>query len=140
MFPATTRLAEIYAATDYLVWCNGQDLLIRVGKRNASIDWLLSRFKCRSAALVTAWNPFGMKFSKLENHRAHRQLLAALNRRSLAYAPGEGRGSIGDWPPERSVLVFGLNRLEAKWLGQSLRQNAIVFVSLSRRAELIPLR
>jgi hypothetical protein len=57
MFPATKRMACIYMATEYAVWLGHREIIIRVGERNASIDSLLLRFKCRSAAFVTAWNP-----------------------------------------------------------------------------------
>jgi hypothetical protein len=140
MFPAANRVRAVYTKTDYIVWYDRRELVIRVGERCASIEHLLSRFKTRSAAFVTAWNPFGKNFSRADNNNAQRRLFAALRRKALACAHGEGRGRVGDWPPERSVLVFGLKRSEAARLGRSFRQNAVVFVMIGRPAELVPLR
>jgi hypothetical protein len=140
MFPATSLLRNVYAETDYVVRFDNRELVIRVGDRSASIERLLSRFKVRSAVFVTAWNPFGKAFSEAHNNNAQRRLIAALRRKTLAYLDGEGRGSVGDWPAERSVLVFGLERSKAAALGRSFRQNAVVFVRIGRPAELVPLR
>jgi Protein of unknown function (DUF3293) len=137
LFPAANRVRTVYTETDYIVWSDRQEMIIRVGERSASIEHLLSRFKTRSGAFVTAWNPFGKSFS---NNHAQRRLLSALRRKALAYAHGEGRGRIGGWTPERSVLVFNMRRSDAARLGRSLRQNAIVFVRIGRPAELVPLR
>jgi hypothetical protein len=57
MFPAVSRLRNAYLATDYIVWSDNRDLVIRVGERALPIEHLLSRFKSRSATFVTAWNP-----------------------------------------------------------------------------------
>jgi hypothetical protein len=58
----------------------------------------------------------------------------------VRWREGAGRGHDGLWPPERSLLVVGLNRAAAAALGRRLRQNAIVWVCVGRRAELLALR
>jgi hypothetical protein len=87
---------------------------------------------------VTACNPFSRARTAAANGRAARRLRALLARRGLRLLPGAGRGDAGDWPEEPSVLVFGLPRREAAWLGRTLRQNAILYVG-RKRVMLIPL-
>jgi hypothetical protein len=47
MFPAANRFRAVYTKTDYIVWYDRRELVIRVGERCASIEHLLSRFKTR---------------------------------------------------------------------------------------------
>jgi hypothetical protein len=140
MFPAASQLRTAYVETDYVVRWRPREYVIRTGHRCAPVEHLLSRYKTRSAAFVTAWNPLGKKFSRTDNTNAQRRLLAALRLKGFPSAQGEGRGRVGNWAPEHSVLVFGLERSEAARLGRSLRQNAVVFVRTGRPAELLLLR
>ena len=63
-----------------------------------------------------------------------------LRRRKILFLEGEGRGADGEWPPERSVLAFGVSRNTAASLGRRFRQNAVVFVSYGKVPELLMLR
>ena len=63
-----------------------------------------------------------------------------MNAHGFAFLAGEGRGRIGDWPPEPSILAFGMSRARAASIGRRFRQNAIVYVPLGRPAELVKLR
>src|SRR5664280_77533 len=69
-----------------------------------------------------------------------RELKGYLSARGFAFLAGEGRGEIGEWPPESSILAFGMSRAQAASIGRRFRQNAIVYVSLGRPAELVMLR
>ena len=62
-----------------------------------------------------------------------------MRRRGIRYLHGEGRGEIGDWPPEQSLLVFNLNERQAESVGRAWRQDAIVFLEAGRAAKLITL-
>jgi hypothetical protein len=50
--------------------------------------------------------------------------------------PGEGIGDDGVWPPERSVLVLGIEREAALQLGRRFGQRAIVCGDLGGLATL----
>ncbi len=56
------------------------------------------------------------------------------------YFEGEGCGADGNWTPERSVLAFRVARRAAARLGRRFRQNAVIFVSYGKPAELMMLR
>lgn len=135
-----TNLVLAYLATDYVAFRDGRTFLIRVGQHSLAIDGLLTRMETRSGAFITAWNPFGKDQSSGANAHWDRELKSYLNVHGFAFLAGEGRGRIGDWPPEHSIFAFGLSRTRAASIGRQFRQNAIVFVMKGRPAELVMLR
>ena len=137
LFSRSKPYASAYLATDYVVRIDGRDVVIRPNERSAAVDRALSRFKARSAAFITAFNPYSRRCGKHVNLAAHAQLLAAVRRRRRRFVEGLGQGDDKCWPAEKSVLVFGVTRTIAAMLGRQFRQNAIVFAALGRRAELV---
>jgi hypothetical protein len=133
-------LVVAYRATDYVAFNDSRAFLIRVGRHSLVIDGLLTRMKTRSGAFITAWNPFSKSQSTGANAYWDRELKSYLRARGLAFLAGEGRGQIGEWPPEPSVFAFGMSRAQAASIGRRFRQNAILYVSLGRPAELVMLR
>jgi hypothetical protein len=51
-------LVLAYRATDYVAYSDSRAFLIRIGHHSLVIDGLLTRMKAKSAAFITAWNPF----------------------------------------------------------------------------------
>jgi hypothetical protein len=133
-------LVLAYQATDYLVFNDNRTYTVRVGCRSLCIDGLLASKKVGSGAFITAWNPFSKSLSAGANAYWDRELKRDLSARGFAFLEGEGRGEIGEWPPEPSVFAFGLSRAQAASIGRRFRQNAIVYVSWGRPAELVMLR
>ena len=129
-------LVLAYRATDYVAFSDSRAFLVRIGHHSLVIDGLLTRMKTRSGAFITAWNPFSKSQSAGANAYWDRELSA----RGFAFLAGEGRGEIGVWPPESSILAFGMSRAQAASIGRRFRQNAIVYVPLGRPAELVMLR
>jgi hypothetical protein len=129
-----------YRATDYVAFSDARTFSIRVGQHSLVVDGLLTRMKTRSGAFITAWNPFSKSQSAGANAYWDRELKACLSARGFAFLAGEGRGEVGEWPPEPSILAFGMSRVQAASIGRRFRQNAIVYVSLGRPAELVMLR
>ena len=104
------------------------------------VDGLLARMHARNGAFITAWNPFSKSLSFGANEYWNRELKRYLIMRGFAFVEGVGRGRATEWPAEPSIFAFGISRAEASAIGRRYRQNAIVFVRLGRRAELIMLR
>jgi hypothetical protein len=129
-----------YRATDYVAFNDSRAYVVRIGHHSLVIDGLLAKMKTRSGAFVTAWNPFSKNQSEGTNAHWDRELKGYLNARGFAFLAGEGRGEIGEWPAECSIFTFGMSRNQAATIGRRFRQNAIVYVSLGRPAELIMLR
>lgn len=51
--------------------------------------------------------------------------------------PGEGIGDDGQWAPELSLLVLGIDRNDARRLGRQYGQLAVIYGELNREAELL---
>ena len=134
MFPATARLAAAYRATAYVVRRAGREAALRIGAAPPPLPW----GGCRQACFVTACNPGSRRRAAAVNRRLARRLRATLRRRGLRALPAVGRGDAGDWPPEPSLLVFGLTGRSAAALGRALRQNAVLRVG-RHAVVLIPL-
>ena len=133
-------LVLAYRATDYVAFDDSRALLVRIGHHSLVIDGLLTRMKTRSGAFITAWNPFSKSQSAGANAYWDRELKSHLKVHGFAFLAGEGRGEIGEWPPESSIFAFGMSREQAATIGRRFRQNAIVYVPLGRPAELVMLR
>jgi hypothetical protein len=133
-------LVVAYRATDYVVFNDSRAFLVRIGRHSSIIDGLLTKMKTRSGAFITAWNPYSKSQSAGANAYWDRELKSYLSTRRFPFLKGEGRGEIGEWPPEPSIFAFGMSRAQAASIGRRFRQNAIVYVPLGRPAELVMLR
>ncbi len=133
-------LVLAYRATDYVAHSDSRVFIIRIGHHSLVIDGLLTRMNAKSGAFITAWNPFSKSLSLGANEFWNRDLKRYLIVRGFSFVDGEGRGRAGEWPPEPSIVAFGISRTEASAIGRRYRQNAIVYVPLGRPAELVMLR
>jgi uncharacterized protein DUF3293 len=127
-----------YTKADYVVFSDRQ-VVLRVGKKNAELDELISTEGATTAAFVTAANPRGEKRSDTENGVANAALQSFIAAAGYPHYWGEGRDPFGSWS-EPSFLVIGIYRANAEALGQLFEQNAIVFCELGRAHELVILR
>jgi len=128
---AAYRRTRFYADTDH-----GQ-FVIRVGERCAELDALLTVAGLTTWAYITAFNPGSVLGSDDENARRHHALEEAIRQLGCSMFPGEGIGDDGAWPPERSLLVLGIDRAAAVQLGQRFGQRAIVWGELGGLAALV---
>lgn len=135
-----STLVAAYRATDYMVNGSGGIVVIQIGHYSLTVDRLLARMHARNAAFITAWNPFSKRLSFGANKHWGCELKRYLSVHGFVFLEGEGRGQTGEWPPEPSILAFGISRTEASTIGRRFRQNAIVFVRRGRPAELVMLR
>ncbi|MBX7492062.1 DUF3293 domain-containing protein [Qipengyuania sp. 1NDW9] len=133
------ELISAYQLTDYVVFTD-PEIWLHIEHHNPQLAKLLSEHGCSAAAFITAFNPFGEQLSETENQQANDRLEVHLKKLELIYFEGEGRGSEGDWPPEPSFLVLGIDREEASNLGRIFQQNAIVWAGAGANPELILLR
>ncbi len=134
--PVDPALHALYAATDFVVFDESGDWVIKVGRPSAAVDALLDRFGVASASVVSAWNPRSVLLPPAENAARHRALLDLLRLRDLRYLLGEGRDTTGDWIPEAECIVFGTSLAEGLELARRFDQNAIVFLERGRAPSL----
>ena len=132
-------LLQAFADTHYIVH-HEAPFVMHIGQPCPELKALMAYHNALSAAFITAWNPFSLRRGKQTNEQAHRRLAAALRLQRTTYLEGEGCGADDNWTPECSVLAFRVARRVAARLGRRFRQNAVIFVSYGKPAELMMLR
>lgn len=134
------ELVAAYLATDYHVRSDSGPFVLRIGQRSNELADLFERAGLKSAAFITAWNPFSVSVSDEDNHASHSRLCEDLAHLSLQFFEGEGQGDDETWPVEKSVLILGIVRDDAGSLGIKYGQNAIVWIGAEAVPELVLLR
>lgn len=119
-------LERAYRRTTYRVDAPGGSIDLRIGEASPALDALLRSEGVDCWAFVTAWNPRSEKLSIKNNRLRNIALCGELRCAGLRWWPGQGVGDGGDWPPEDSLLVLGLNAVDALALGRRHGQHAVV--------------
>ncbi|GAB2909494.1 DUF3293 domain-containing protein [Paralcaligenes ginsengisoli] len=119
-------LLRAYRETDYIV-SGASGFTLRVGVANPALSALFERHGVRCAAFITAFNPLSRITPEPENRRRQRELQDWLDRSAYTCMQGVGRHPSNSWPGEPSFLVLGIDRADARALGEKFRQNAIVW-------------
>jgi hypothetical protein len=130
-------LWEAYRRTTYVAHTSHGDIRINPGRPSLELDGLLSERRVREWAYVTAYNPASRQLAEEENVRRQQELLDAVRDRGLAFLEGEGVGEDPRWPPERSILILGIESEEARALGRRFGQLAIVVGRTGEPARLV---
>ena len=129
-------LIEAYNCTEYRVL--GTEIVLQIGEHSQMLDVLLNQYHQQDWAFITACNPGSKPLSDEENRLRHEQLKISLG--LYSYFEGEGVGENPPWPPERSLLVIGINRSKAIEIGNQFVQNAILVGRIYLPAELLILK
>jgi|LakMenEpi03Aug12_release.lakeMendotaPanAssembly.Ray.scaffolds.fasta_scaffold272044_3 hypothetical protein len=131
-------LDAAYRATSYLVAMpDGGRVVVRCGERSEPLERFLAEAGVDHWAFLTACNPRSTRLGDAENALRMTRLDAALRDRGREWLAGEGQGDAGDWPPEPSRLVLGIEEADAIAIGRLFEQNAIVAGSRGRAARLV---
>lgn len=136
--PAVRRraLESSYRSTTYFVDHPEGAFGIRLGEPCARLDALLAAHGEHCWAYVTACNPRSQSLPDADNAARHADLLAQVQAAGHVFYPGRGMPDSGDWKPEESLLILGLDQDAALRLGARFGQNAVVVGSAGGRAEL----
>ena len=123
---------------------------IRTGEANPDVDNLFIASRLASTdsvvsaswAYITAWNPASQLLDDSENAARQDELRREVAARVVsdevaAYYEGEGVPDVGDWTPEASLLIIGIDRGAASALGARFGQNAILVGDWGGRADLL---
>ena len=130
-------LYDAYCRTTYCANTPSGRLAIHIDQCDAQLDLLLADHACRTWAYLTACNPGSTALSAEENERRQARLESKLRAGGWTCFAGEAVGAGGDWPPEASLLVLGIDEAAAKRLGKAFEQNAIVVGCLGKPARLV---
>jgi len=122
------ELIKHYRAAIYRVSETDHRVAFRVDNENPDLDKLLDNHNTRTAAFITAHNPGSQVLSPADNDLAHEKLLEALTDLGLRWLAGQGVDPEGNWTPETSVMVFGVDRDSSAALARQFGQNAYVWI------------
>lgn len=130
-----TRLA--FEASDYRVSDGDGGIVLAVGPAAAGRDHWLVRHGCRSATVLTAWNPLAIVAMAATNRAAHRRLAAAVASAGLTALASCNEARDGGWPGEEGLCILDLDlaRLD-DWLVR-FRQYAALRVEVARPGHLV---
>jgi len=129
-------LQAAYQATSYLVDGPGGRFAIRTGQPSPEANSLLDVFHVQTWAFVTACNPGSRPQTPEVNEQRHQDLVDVVKGR-FPFFTGAGQGEAGDWPAERSLLILGISRVDARQLALQFGQLALVFGRRGEIAELV---
>ena len=122
-----STLDAAYRRTHYEVPLPGGELLVlRVDEASAALRAIHERCGVSCSAFLTAWNPRSEQRSAEQNATANQELQQRLAALGLECLPGRGRDPRGDWEPEESLFVPGLELDAACLHGRHYGQNAIL--------------
>ena len=122
-----------YIQADYCV--DKLETPIKIGQINSEVESLLNETETDSWCFITAWNPLSEELPWQENLERNNWLKKDLA--DYIILEGEGRDPKGEWQPERSFLVLGISKQDAKAFAVKHRQRAIVFGRKGKPAELL---
>lgn len=127
-------LAKAYRKAIYEI--NSQPKIsITIGKTNLDLHKIYRAKACNNGAFITAYNPNSQLLSPNINRFRHFYLQKKLN--SHLYLPAISKDPNGIWPAELGFWVCGITLNQAKHIGQSFAQNAIVYADKNTIAKLI---
>lgn len=123
---------QAFLDTNFVIF--NTDISIKINKHCKSLDKLLEHHQQTNWAFITAWNPYCKVLSNIENAERMEQLKGKVT--NYITFEGEGIGNDKNWTPERSLLILGIDKVEAISIGNEFEQYAIVVGSINKVAEL----
>jgi hypothetical protein len=131
----SSDLLNGYLATCYQIHYPSIDIYI--SKENSALNFFLIQNNYFCWCFITAWNPFSIAQTKEDNQSLNEQLKADLS--DFIVYDGEGKDTLGDWPPEVSFFVANISKEKTKELATKYKQNAVVYGEQNKTAELLVL-
>ena len=116
------------------------NFLLRLDEINQQLVRLFAMDRVKSAAFITACNPFSQPTTDKENSAAQAKIEAEIKSFNLKFYPGQGEDLTGHWAAESSALVMGISLEQATLLGVKYQQNAIVWIGHDAKPQLLLLR
>lgn len=129
-----------YRATSYRLGFHADDIVLMIDKHSPELAALFAEHGVNCGAFITAYNPEGTLQSDASNEQGHQMLLDVAEALDEPFIEGAGQDPTGQWPPERSVFLFGIDEPAAKNIGRAFRQDAIVWVGPDAIPRLVVLR
>ena len=131
---------DAYMSADYVVCAGSRRFSMRVNEYSPDLKALLREKKQIWGAFLTAHNPHGELRDKDTNEAANARLRQHLEALGLVIFEGEGVDPEGEWAPEPSFLVLGIDMMTACKIGEQVQQDAIIWIDDDAVPELLLLR
>lgn len=122
------ELLSAYLRTEYMITHADVPIVLRIGHDSPALTALLAQHELTSAAFITACNPRSKKLSAADNAARQAELRTALDAGGWTILPGEGRDPRGEWEPEASFVVLGIEQERATALAEQFEQNAYLWL------------
>ncbi|MER2514079.1 MAG: DUF3293 domain-containing protein [Nitrosomonas ureae] len=135
-----SNLITSYRRTHYRVGTDSNSIFLRIDQYSESLAKFLAASKQSCAVIVSAYNPYSQLASNEENLGAHEQLRNLLQHHPYPIIESLNIDPTGQWPPEESLFVPGLDLNTGRSIGQRFNQNAIVWIDNEAIPRLILLR
>lgn len=123
--PNLNHLIQQYKAAEYYV-NHTLSFILRIDAVSAELQALYHQHQIHSAAFITAWNPRNQLLSLQANQQHQQVLQQALDTLGIAWLQGMGCNTEKTWQ-EESLLALGIDKKNARELGERFEQNAIVW-------------
>lgn len=125
--PTRNELAAAFAATTYRVFLPGGEVDLKVSCENNQFGAWLEAAGCREWALITAYNPGGVRRENSINKTCQAALEVKLLEMDYELLAGESLADAGEWPVEETCLAPGLPRDRALALAREFGQAALLW-------------
>lgn len=135
--PSRQDVEDSYKATEYVVYANGNEFVLKVGEYSPSLRSFYDKFGVTSILHITAWNPHSQCLSVEANKQRQALLLQAILDKNLTYCRGFGRDPTGEWAGEEHLVVFDADIDTASQFAQEFEQNAVLWCGPSAIPELL---
>ena len=136
--PLAKRSADL--RTQYRLGFGPDSVVLEIDSHSGSLAAQFAEYGVSCGAFITAYNPEGTQQSDEANAQDHAALLQRVVELGHAFIEGEGADATGEWPAERSVFAYGMDKASACAVGRQFRQDAIVWVGADAVPQLVLLR
>ena len=133
----TEEQRTAYRNTRYEARLKNETAIIRVGMHCQTLDSICEEHAVSSWAFITACNPLSQELTDADNQHRQQLLKSLLVAGGYLHYEGSGVGESGDWPPEPSFLILGMDRHKAMAYAQVFDQHAICYGEPGGEAQLL---
>lgn len=126
MSKISVELRNAYENTDYKVFFDEKEIILKIGKVSIEMTQILDDLRVNNFAFITAANPYSSLKSSEENQIRNLELEKFLIKKEIPYCKGIGESGDNTWK-EESFCAFGIDLEIAKQLAKEFEQNAFVF-------------
>jgi len=123
------NLVRAYREAIYTVNAGDDAIALKVGEVSPALAALMHIHKAQTAAIITAYNPYGDIHPKAENERLQAVLVAELKTMAAICVKAVNSDPVGKHDSESSILALGISLVEAERLADQFGQNAFIWIN-----------